>query len=149
MTKRPIAALMVVLVLGACGNQANGSAGGRGDDDPTDVVSTTARPSPAPGSSKPRVVRPEGGLDNVIPSSWDKADVAAAGRAARLYWWTGVKECYGLDHVDVDYGTDAVTVTLFAGTRPEAETCIEIAERVVTIVRFDEPLGGRKLVDGA
>ena len=40
-------------------------------------------------------------------------------------------------------------VTLFAGTRPEAQTCIELAEKVVTVVHFKEPLGDREIVDGA
>jgi hypothetical protein len=42
-----------------------------------------------------------------------------------------------------------IVVTLFAGTRPEAETCIELAEKVVTVVHFKEPLGDREIVDGA
>jgi hypothetical protein len=150
-------ALVIVLValavaLSACdGGEGDGSGGSaaRGGDSPK-----TFEPSPDPSgrpidASGPRVVEPEGGLENVIPTAWTKARVAPDGRSARLTWYSGVEECYGLDHVAVYPTKKMVVVTLFAGSRPEAETCIELAEKVVTIVHFEEPVGDRELVDGA
>jgi hypothetical protein len=114
-------------------------------DEPTSAApATTVVPGPGP-----REVEPEGGLVSVLPTAWQDAKVVDGGRAARLTWYSGVEECYGLDHVDVDYGAQRVTVTLFAGARESKKPCIDLAEQVVTVVRFDEPLGGRKLVDGA
>jgi hypothetical protein len=114
------------------------------------VDSTTLDPSPdtsdRPG---PRLVEPEGGLENVIPTAWLRAKPAPDGRSARLTWYSGVEECYGLERVAIYPRDDMIVVTLFAGTRPEAETCIELAEKVVTIVHFEEPLGDREIVDGA
>lgn len=140
-------AAILASTLCACGSGT--SAAGGGSPDPGDVVSTTVDPGATPGPSHPRRVEPEGGLDHPFPSAWSDPRLLRGGRAARLTWYSGVEECYGLDHVDVDYGPRTVAVTLFAGTRPEAETCIELAEQVVTVVHFDEPLGKRKLVDGS
>lgn len=85
----------------------------------------------------------------MIPTAWQRAKVAPDGLSARLTWYSGVEECYGLDRVAVYPREDMVVVTLFAGRRPEAETCIELAEKVVTVVEFKDPVGDRELVDGA
>ncbi|HEY7874097.1 MAG TPA: hypothetical protein VIG64_03135 [Actinomycetota bacterium] len=140
--KSRLGALALVLMLAGCG--------GDGVDASSPDEPVTAAPAPgAPGNGSPRVVQPEPGLVRVIPSAWERATPARGGRSVRLTWYSGVEECYGLDHVDVDYKEKVVVVTLFAGSRPEAETCIELAERVVTEVDLDEPLGDRRLVDGS
>jgi hypothetical protein len=56
-----------------------------------------------------------------------------------------------LDHVGVDSGADAITVTLFQGSDPTAGqvACPAIAVYKQTIVTLDEPLAGRSIVDGA
>jgi hypothetical protein len=143
--KRTVAALVLVVGLIACGS-AERSPSGAAPDDP--VANTPRSASPAPHGG-PRVVEPEGGLENVLPTAWSDARILDGGRAARLTWYSGVEECYGLDHVDVDYGDKKVTVTLFAGARASKKPCIELAEEVVTTVHLDEPLGDRDLVDGA
>ena len=154
MKKRALLALMVVLVLGACGDGSSGPGASGGGDAPTADSPKSYEPSPADSDRPvadpgPRQVEPEEGLENVIPTAWLNAKVAPDGLSARLTWYSGVEECYGLDHVAI-YPTDKmVVVTLFAGSRPEAETCIDLAEKVVTVVHFKEPVGDRELVDGA
>ena len=145
MIKASAAFALVVVLLVGCGDASRTGATGASPDAP---VTAAASPSPGAGSG-PREVRPEGGLENPTPSAWEDAEVLDGGRAARLIWYSGVEECYGLDHVEVDYGEDKVTVTLYAGARASKKPCIELAEQVVTTVRFDEPLGDRKLVDGS
>ena len=140
--------VVVALFLAGCGTKSDTDPVGP-PPDADDIVSTVVDPSASPPPSGPREVRPDGGLTHVIPTAWEKAKVTRDGRSARLTWYSGVEECYGLDHVDVDYGKTTVTVTMYSGSRPEAEECIDLAERVVTIVDFDEPLAGRELVDGA
>ena len=59
--------------------------------------------------------------------------------------------CSVLDHVDVAYGTDAVTITLYEGSDPISRNvaCIDIAMLASTTVKLDQPLGDRTIVDGA
>ena len=72
-------------------------------------------------------------------------------RIITLRFWSGVEPCYVLDHVDVIYGADTVTVTLFQGSDPSAKdvACIEIAVLKQTTITLDQPLAGRELVDGS
>jgi len=53
--------------------------------------------------------------------------------------------------VAVSYDADAVTVTLFQGSDPNAGdvACIDIALQKQVTVTLDEPLAGRAIVDGA
>jgi hypothetical protein len=53
--------------------------------------------------------------------------------------------------VDVAYGGDSVTITLFEGHDPTAGdvACIEIGVFKRVIITLDEPLAGRTIVDGA
>ena len=44
------------------------------------------------------------------------------GRTVTIDFWSGVEPCYVLDHVDVGYATDEVTITLFEGTEPVVAT---------------------------
>jgi hypothetical protein len=70
-------------------------------------------------------------------------------RTVEVRFYGGVEECYGVDRVDVEYGKTAVTVTVYQGRVPTAEVCIEIAVLTAVRVNLDEPLAGRKIVDGA
>ena len=143
-TKAVAKLALAAVLLAGCGQRGALPPVGAPDDPVTAAPATTAG-----SGSGPREVEPEGGLENVLPTAWQDPEVLDGGRAARLTWYSGVEECYGLDHVDVDYGVRTVTVTLFAGSRESKKPCIELAEQVVTTVRFNEPLGDRKLVDGA
>jgi hypothetical protein len=148
MKTRALLTVVLVLALAACGSDGGDTAAGGGDAPVTSEPSAVASegPNDRPG---PRLVEPEDGLVNVTPTAWQHAKVAPDGLSARLTWYSGVEECYGLDRIAVYPREDMVVVTLFAGSRPEAETCIELAEKVVTVVEFREPVGDRELVDGA
>jgi hypothetical protein len=105
---------------------------------------------PIPKSSP---VTPRPGMADVRAIGWDRVDVAGDGRALTIHFWSGVEPCSVLDRVDVRYGNDAVTITLYEGHDPSADgkdvACIEIAVAKSVTITLDEPLAGRELVDGA
>jgi hypothetical protein len=72
------------------------------------------------------------------------------GRTVAIDFVSGIEPCYVLDHVDVTYGEDRVTITLHEGSDPDAGdvACIDIGVYKRTIVVLDEPLGDRTIVDG-
>ena len=82
---------------------------------------------------------------------FDSATVGDDGRTVTIDFVSGVEPCTVLDRVDVRYGPDAVTITLFEGRDPSAGdvACIEIGVFKRVIVHLDESLGGREIVDGA
>jgi hypothetical protein len=49
----------------------------------------------------------------------------------------------------VKYRPREIVVTVFTGRVPSAQVCIEVAVLKVTKVRLDEPIRGRRIVDGA
>ena len=89
------------------------------------------------------------GLVDVMPHRYEEAKVVDSGEAVDIYFWDGIEECGGVDHVHFGYEAERVTVNLFIGRNPEAEVCTEQAVYKVFTVDLDEPLDGRKLVDGA
>ena len=119
---------------------------------PDASVSYTPCPSQEPTDpiGHAQDVVPTPGMSNVSPVGWIKATVGADDRTVTLRFWSGVEPCYVLDHVDVAYAGDGVTVTLFQGSDPSAGdvACIEIAVLKQTTITLDQPLAGRPLVDG-
>ena len=96
-----------------CGEKISGTG-------PDAIVSYT----PCPGDEEPVVtdpydgaqkVEPTPGMSGVNPTAFDKAVVGKDGKTLTIFFWSGVEPCYVLDHVDVDEGRDAITVTLFQG----------------------------------
>jgi hypothetical protein len=96
-------------------------------------------------------VEPRPGMAGVRPHIFDHAVVGDDGRTVTVFFWSGVEPCYVLDHVDVEYGATAVTITLYEGHDPDAGdvACIEIALLNKVVVELDEPVGDRGIVDGA
>ena len=94
------------------------------------------------------MVTPRPGLTDPRPRAFDSVDVEDE-RTLLVKYYGGVEECYGLDRVDVQYGRDEITVTVYEGRVPGADVCIEIAVYKAVRVNLDEPLGGRKIVDGS
>ncbi len=88
-------------------------------------------------------------LEDPRPVAWDRYEPLRGGTALDLYYWSGVEECYGFDHPEVIYQPRRIIVTLYEGRVPGVETCIELAVRKVVEVALGEPVGGRKVVDGA
>lgn len=138
-----IAALSVAFVVAGCGTPDVGAPVTR----PDEVVSNTPGMDPLDPAG-PEQVRPRDGLVDVGATRWDRYRVRDGGRAVDLFFWSGVEGCYGVDRVDVDYKKRTIEVTIFEGREPAAETCIELAVRKVVRVELQQPLAGRKVVDG-
>lgn len=142
--KKIVLLVMAVSVLGvACGDVTEPPAAG-GPDTP---VSDTPGPD-IPGPGGPQRVEPVEGLVDVRATTFDRSATRNGGPALDLFFWSGVEECYGVDRVEVEYSKRIVSVTIFEGRRPEAETCIELAVRKIIRVELDEPLRDRTIVDG-
>lgn len=132
-----------------CGEQVSGTG-------PDAVVSFT----PCPGDDDSAVhdpddgaqlVEPRPGMADVRPHLFDHAVVGDDGTTVTIFFWSGVEPCYVLDHVDVEYGAKAITITLYEGHDASAGdvACIEIALLKKVVVPLDEPVGDREIVDGA
>ena len=143
-----VATAVALSTFSACGSPTSSGSSPAASAPDTSVSSDnmTADPGHDPrGKAEER--KPEDGLVDPYPVNWDKS--RRHGRRVTLFYYSGVKDCYGLHHVDVVETSRKVTVTLYDGRRPEAEMCIELAVRVRTTVTLDRPLGDRTLVDGA
>ena len=139
----------VVVDPGDCGEKVSGTG-------PDATVSYTPCPSdddpvvtdPYHGAQK---VEPTPGMSDVYPRAFDKAVVGDDGRTLTVFFWSGVEPCYVLAHINADYGPGAITITLFEGHDASAGdvACIEIALLKKVVVQLDEPVGDRRIVDGA
>lgn len=107
-------------------------------------------PGPAP-EPQPQVVEPRQGMTGVVPAAYDTATIGDDDVTLTITFWAGVEPCSVLDHVDVQQGPNAVTVTLFQGSDPNAGdiACPEIAMLKQVTVTLDQPLDGRDIVEGA
>lgn len=139
----------VVVDPGECGENVSGTG-------PDATVSYT----PCPGDDDSvvhdvedgaQLVEPTPGMADVRPHIFDHAVVNDDGTSLTVFFWSGVEPCYVLDHVDVDAGSSAITVTLFEGHDASAGdvACIEIALLKKVVVELDAPVGDRRIVDGA
>lgn len=145
--KQILLLLVAVAVVGvACGDPAKPPAAGGPD---TAVSNTPGSDGQEPGG--PQRVEPSEGLVDIRATTFDRSarrEGGRGGRALDLFFWSGVEECYGVARVEVEYFKRVVSLTIFEGRHPEAETCIEMAVRKVIRVQLDEPLGKRTVVDG-
>jgi hypothetical protein len=138
----------VVVDPGECGEKVSGTG-------PDASVSYTPCPGDDPKITDPydgaQKVEPTPGMSGVSPRIFDKVVVGDDDRTLTVFFWSGVEPCYVLDHVDVDEGPGAITVTLFEGHDASAGdvACIEIAVLKKVVVQLDEPVGDRRVVDGA
>ena len=147
------------LVLSACGSSppeartVPGAVDSQAPVDPESPVSSTPDPSATlpQGDGRAQRVRPRSGMADLRQVAWEKARQTSSGRALRVTYWSGVEPCNVLDNVDVAYSPKRITVTLFEGHDPEAGdvACIDIALLKAVVVKLDEPVDGRKIVDGA
>jgi len=90
-------------------------------------------------------------MADVHARPFDDAKVAGDDVTVNVDFVSGVEPCSVLDHVDVRYGSDAVTITLFEGHDPSEGdvACIDIAVFKRVVVTLDQPLDERKIVNGA
>ena len=143
--RRQAVGFLVALFFASCGVEPAGVPPASGG--PDDTVSSTPGDE-EPRDSGPQRVAPRDGLVDARPISWDRVRVIDD-TTIDLFYYSGIEECYGVDHVEVDYSKKAVTVTIYEGRVPEAEVCIELAVRKVLRVALDDPLDGRNVKDGA
>lgn len=123
-----------------------------GADSDTPVSSNCAdTPSDSGTGGVAQIVEPTPGMADVLARPFDTATVGDDDRTVTIDFVSGVEPCSVLDHVDVAYGDDAVTITLFEGHDPAAGdvACIEIGVFKQVVVTLDEALAGRTIVDGA
>ena len=151
-------AFLIVLSMSACGASSDGSStsvvpgggstGNTGSDAP---VTMTPGPGGDVGTGRPQRVKPRPGMADVRAVGWENARQTPDGRKLRITYWSGVEPCNVLDRVDVSYDPQQIVVTLYEGYDPDAEdvACIEIAVKKVVVVDLEEPVAGRKIVDGA
>mgnify|MGYP000651517446 CR=1 FL=1 len=146
-----VASLMLTVVLATgCGKDSDGpGAGSSASPDPDGVVSSTPGAGGDPNPS-PSYTQPQPGQEDVRAIGWDSYNADQKGRLYVSYY-SGVEPCYVLDRIDVVERETKVTVTLWEGRAPGSEdvACIEIAELKTTVIQLEEPLGDRKLLDGA
>jgi hypothetical protein len=129
-----------------CDEEAEGT-------DPDTPVSSCPGDEPRttdPGDSA-EPVEPRPGMSNVAAIPFDHVDVGDDDRTLTVFFWSGVEPCYVLDHVEVDESPGAVRITLFQGSDPNVTNvaCIDIALLKKVTVQVDEPVGSRRIVDGA
>lgn len=136
----------------ADGGNASGGPGdgggnsGSGDDT---VVYEPPGNKPGGGGGKALVVDPQPISGTALPSHWEEARIVDED-TIKLFFWSGVEPCHVLDRVDVDYGAKKVGITIYQGTGLNAadKPCIELAVLKSVTVDLEEPLDGRKVVDG-
>lgn len=139
---------MVVVPDGGCGEHVVGT----GPDAAVGSESCGEEPvAPADPDAGAQPVEPTPGMADVRPHAFDRAVVSDDGRSVTVFFWSGVEPCYVLDHADVGYGRDAITITLFEGHDASAGdvACIEIALLKKVVVSLEEPVDDREIVDGA
>jgi hypothetical protein len=85
---------------------------------------------------------------DVHPQPWDEVK-PLDDRTLLVTYYGGVQACYGVDRVEVEEAHDAVTITLYTGSVPGDQVCIELAEYQGVEVTLDRPLGDREIIDGA
>lgn len=165
--------LLLALVLSACSVTAEDSAGSgglagaclEGATECDDMGGDMGAPAPdEPVSDEPVLggggdadggaekVEPQDGLVDLRPVGWEEVQVDADDQSrVTVYWTSGVQECNALAEVEVEYGDDAITLTVIEGTPPSDEpmACIELAVRKQTTVELSEEVGPRSIRDGA
>ena len=150
MRRKGLATLAAItgVLLASCGGVGSDTAqpGAPGPDSP--VTASPVDPGGAVPSPTPKPVEPQAGLTDVRPQPWESVEPLDP-RTLQVAFYSGVHECYGVDRVEVDYGSKTLTVSLFIGRVPGNQVCVEIAEYQAVEVELDEPLGGREILDGA
>ncbi|MGH2792406.1 MAG: hypothetical protein ACRDJ0_15665 [Actinomycetota bacterium] len=146
--------LVAVLSATACGEPTSDDGGATSGDasgpqDPDDPVSSTPDPGGGQGPSKALEVQLRDQLVEPREHAFEKSKIIDGGEAVELYFWDGIQECGGPQRVESEYRAGEVALTLFVGRNPKAEVCTEQAVYKVLTVPLDEPLDGRRVVDGA
>jgi hypothetical protein len=107
------------------------------------------RGRPVLGGSQ-ELVRPQPGLFNVEPDSWERAVVTPDDRHVAIYFVSGLPPLHALDHVDIRYQPERIVLTVYVGTTEDVDSW-KTGPAITRVVLFelDEPVAGRRLVDGS
>jgi hypothetical protein len=143
---RPVAAVAVVagVLLASCAS-ATRSGTAPSPESPVATAPGSAHPT---NPRAPLLVSPRPGLIRPRPQPFERIRVEDP-KTLLVRFYGGVEACERLDHVRVEYHPRSVVVTLYVGRVPGAQLCIEVAVLKATEVALSEPVGGRKIVDGA
>jgi hypothetical protein len=95
------------------------------------------------------LVRPQPGLFNVEPASWERAVVTPDDRHVAIYFISCPPPLHELDHVDVRYEPERIVLTVYVGTTEDVDSWKLPAITRVVLCELDEPVAGRRLVDGS
>ena len=83
---------------------------------PAGTVSFTPCDTNLPGPMEPHVVVPTPGMTDVHQIPFQSSHVEPDGRTVAVDFVAGIEPCSVLDHIDVRYGADTVTITLSEGS---------------------------------
>ena len=122
------------------------------DDSPDASVSFAPCPKDRLHGRSFRLVEPsEAELNDVRPIPWQDVKVIDGGTRLIVIYYSGVEPCNVLDRVEVTEASDRVEVAIYEGSDPRGGdvACIELAEKKGVEVTLEDPLGDRKVVDGA
>jgi hypothetical protein len=106
------------------------------------------RGRPVLGGSQ-ELVRPQPGLFNVESDSWERAVVTPDDRHVAIYFMSCPPPLHELDHVDVRYEPERIVLTVYVGTTEDVDSWKLPAITRVVLCELDEPVAGRRLVDGS
>jgi hypothetical protein len=157
-------AALVLSIGGASFARGGGQGAGAPGGDPEQPCGTTVTNgngpdatigfTPCPGEEPPplhaQVVEPTPGMADVHPRPFDDATIGDDDVTVTIDFVSGVEPCSVLDQVDVAYGADTVSITLFEGHDPNAGevACIDIGVFKRVVITLDQPLGDRRIADG-
>jgi hypothetical protein len=133
---------------GGAASTGGGSSGHRGTADSPPATTRPPQPRPRPSVVAPRAQAPRPDLPLAL--AIQSYELVAPDRL-QVRYATGLPECYGaLDRAHVSESGDRVLVTLRVRpvAQPPNEPCPDIAMVEDTLVRLDQPLGDRAVVDG-
>lgn len=147
-TLRLSVALGLLVTAAACGAPSKS-----GGSDPTGQVSSSATMAPtAPPPTLPSRAEPDNRAVDLRPVRWTRAEAGTARQLQVHYTITGRGECNVLGRVDVVETKETIAVTVLLGRLPSADcggAQPQIAAQVVTVVTLKDPIGGRRVRDGA
>jgi hypothetical protein len=106
------------------------------------------RGRPVLGGSQ-ELVRPQPGLFNLEPDSWERAVVTPDDRHVAIYFMSGPPPLHELDHVDIRYEPEQIVLTVYVGTTEDVDSWKTPAICRVVLCEVDEPVAGRRLADGS
>jgi hypothetical protein len=163
-----VAALVGVVAVMSAGDSGTGSSQARrtppsGHGISGDTGTAVAPPATSRPATRPRQPQPQPQQSVVAPRAQAPRPDLPLGLAIQSYevvapdrlsvqYATGLPECYGaLDRAYVSESGDRVLVTLRVRpvAQPSNEPCPDIAMVKDTLVRLDQPLGNRTVVDGS